>query len=367
MINSLNLKNFKGFGLVTIPFSPLTVLMGENGVGKSTVIQALLLLRQSLERGDLAGGYLSLNGHYYSVGIGSDLLRQGANEEEIGISLSLSSDGVAEYRFTYVPDADRLTRATPDAAIPEFAQNEFIYLNAERVGPRLTTPRSISKGSEKEFGITGDGALAVLERHRSDILADSDPRRSGESGSLEQVFQMYLAKICPGTRIELQAYGGVDSIGATYTFPISGGLPGSPVRPTNVGFGVSYSLPIIVACLVASPGGLLIVENPEAHLHTKGQRALADLLVYTAQAGVQVIVETHSREIFHWLRNSARNGHFQGDEIRINYFEAIEEAGNRQPHCVSLHPVDGSLAAWPPSFFDAYGSPSDLIAPVATP
>ncbi|MBK9636389.1 MAG: AAA family ATPase [Bacteroidetes bacterium] len=73
--------------------------------------------------------------------------------------------------------------------------------------------------------------------------------------------------------------------------------PTEPFSAENVGFGLSYALPIIVAALSSSENSLILVENPEAHLHPRGQSQLAKLLALAAQSGVQIIIETHSEHI----------------------------------------------------------------------
>ncbi|WP_180834594.1 AAA family ATPase, partial [Vibrio parahaemolyticus] len=65
-------------------------------------------------------------------------------------------------------------------------------------------------------------------------------------------------------------------------------------------------LPIVLALLVTKPGGLVIIENPEAHLHPKGQSYLGRLIQRTAEAGVQVIIETHSDHLLNGIRVAAR-------------------------------------------------------------
>ena len=140
--------------------------------------------------------------------------------------------------FKYHPEADRLPLATSAGRAFDLFKGGFCYLSAERSGPRLMTPRSIASANARSLGIRGDGALAVLERYRAEILADNDPRRRGQSGSLEELFQTYLSEISPNARLELQPYRDVDSIGSTFTFSAPGGLPGAPFRPTNVGFGL---------------------------------------------------------------------------------------------------------------------------------
>jgi predicted ATPase len=76
MLKHLELRNFKGFEHETFLLSPLTLLMGENAAGKSSIIQAILLLRQSMERGLNLDKGLTLNGRLCSLGVGRDLLRE---------------------------------------------------------------------------------------------------------------------------------------------------------------------------------------------------------------------------------------------------------------------------------------------------
>jgi predicted ATPase len=338
--------------------------MGENGAGKSSVIQSLLLVRQSLQSGDIRAGRIGLNGELCNIGTGVDLLRQGADEEQIDISLTSTSGSKATYSLAYESTADSLRLATGYVSLPELERDGFIYLTAERAGPRLTSPRSITKATKKDLGVNGEGALAALEHYRAHILEAADPRRRGRAGSLEELFQSYLAEISPNVRIDLRPYSDVDSIGSSFNFTMPGGLPGLPFRPTNVGFGLSYSLSIIVACLVSEPGSILIVENPEAHLHTRSQRAVCELLTRTAMAGTQVIAETHSREIYHWLRNQAALANIPPEIGCINYIEATQLEHQRVSRCSSLRSLTDDLGNWPQNFFDAYGSPTDLLRPI---
>lgn len=83
MIHSLRLQNFKCFKNQSIDFAPLTLLSGLNGMGKSSVLQALLLLRQSYERKLLQDTGLALNGDLVQIGTATDAFFRYADEEEI--------------------------------------------------------------------------------------------------------------------------------------------------------------------------------------------------------------------------------------------------------------------------------------------
>jgi predicted ATPase len=97
------------------------------------------------------------------------------------------------------------------------------------------------------------------------------------------------------------------------------------LKTKNVGFGLSCSLPVIVALLSASPNSLLIIENPEAHLHPRGQSKMAELITLAAQAGVQIIIETHSDHIFNGLRKAIATKKIDKDNVKIHFFELNED------------------------------------------
>ena len=72
------------------------------------------------------------------------------------------------------------------------------------------------------------------------------------------------------------------------------------LRPIHTGFGLTQVLPIVVAALSAKNNGLLLIENPEVHMHPAGQAMMGDFLAQVASAGVQVVIETHRRPCAEW-------------------------------------------------------------------
>ncbi|MEO8974038.1 MAG: AAA family ATPase, partial [Ktedonobacteraceae bacterium] len=141
MITSLQLQNFKCFENQVLAFKPLTLLSGLNGTGKSSVIQSLLLLRQSYQQGLLENGRLALNGDLIHIGTAQDALYEGAKDNKIGFGLSLGGsehephwifeyDGVADVlkRVPWKPDGDVAITAYHSTLFNE----NFHYLQAER-------------------------------------------------------------------------------------------------------------------------------------------------------------------------------------------------------------------------------------------
>lgn len=366
MLTTIRLSNFKRFRNLEVPLGGLTLLMGMNGAGKSSIIQSMLLVRQSISSRAFDDAKISLTGELCNLGSGRDVFNSNAgSSDKLILAFGQGHGDFAVERVIECDysDSDQLDAEVGDRALSlgPLEAAEFIYISAERQGPRLTSPRVLAQAQRGNIGLSGEGALAVLEHNQDLILPDGDPRilADAPSNSIYEQTQMYLAEITPGVRIDITPNGRLDSISAGFSFSNQGSLRTEPFRPTNVGFGLSYTLPIIVACLTARPGTLLLIENPEAHLHTKGQRAVAELLQKTAAAGVQVVVETHSREVFYHLRNGAADGNAGGENTVVNYFVS-DDTGE----VCTLSPISADLVGWPAEFFDAMGSPGDLIRAV---
>jgi predicted ATPase len=116
-----------------------------------------------------------------------------------------------------------------------------------------------------------------------------------------------------------------------------------------MGFGISYALPILVAALMMPIGGLLIVENPEAHLHPAGQSRLGTFLGRVAASGVQVIIETHSDHVINGIRLAAAEERLLEPEQVVLHFFGSNIDGS--PAVIELT-GRGGLTAWPKGFFD---------------
>jgi Uncharacterized conserved protein len=164
----------------------------------------------------------------------------------------------------------------------------------------------------------------------------------------------WLGDISPGTKLSLRPYAELDLVQIQYQFKTGSELTDA-YRPTNVGFGLTYVLPIIVAVLSAQPGELLLIENPEAHLHPRGQRRMGELLGSAASAGVQIVVESHSDHALNGIRLAVRAGSLEPADVAIHFFSRTEQTG--QTHLVHTSPTidrNGRLSDWPDGFFDEW-------------
>ncbi len=128
------------------------------------------------------------------------------------------------------------------------------------------------------------------------------------------------------------------------------------LRAENIGFGVSYSLPVVTALLSAKPGALILVENPEAHLHPEGQAELARLMCLVAQRGIQVIVETHSDHIINGVLVNCKRFEKEGYGIDRENVSMYYFSGQDEEHAVIYEQIQvlpgGQIDYQPKGFFD---------------
>lgn len=375
MINRLSLRNFKCFRQLDLELKPLSLLCGLNGMGKSSVIQSLLVLKQSYDSGDLLEGRLLLGGDQTDLGNGVDLLHEDADEDVIGFSISSTADDLHDWslEFDYQRDADQLQARPlrvhrPPSFVPMGWRitapfgGPFSYVSAERLGPRKSYMLSKMRARDRYVGVRGEYAVNALMAHASDIMVEGDHRlKDGSHLRLIDQVNAWLDEISPGSHVELEPVLEADAVIMGFSFLRESDIPSRRYRATNVGFGLSYVLPVLVALLTAKPGGMVIVENPEAHLHPRGQTRLAELAVRTATAGVQVIVETHSDHFMDGVRICVRDGLATPTDVSFGYFM---RAGSETVLTVPTIDACGRLSSWPDGFFDQHElNLARLIAP----
>ena len=170
------------------------------------------------------------------------------------------------------------------------------------------------------------------------------------SGRLLDVVDFWLQEVTPGVHLQLETIQDADAILAGFSFDRPGDVETRRYRATNVGFGLSYVLPVLTG-LLADAGTLCLLENPEAHLHPRGQTRLAELAVRASLAGVQVIAETHSDHFMDGVRIAVRNGLIQPEDVAFHYFA---RDGGRTVVSSPQVGADGRLSEWPAGFFDQH-------------
>lgn len=357
MINSIDIKNFKCFLDNRINFNKLTVFAGGNAVGKSTTIQSLLLIRQTVDKyifrgSDSPSKHIALNGEYcLELGNSTEVLTSYAKDEEIEFNINESDIGS---KFTYIAN-----RNSSDIYL-EFKENqmysgdcsimhkEFHYLNAERIGPR-----SMYNMNDHNFyntGYKGENTAFVISK-LYDKKIDKDRRIKNEEQlvpNLNKQIEYWMNYIIPGIEINTTMYNDINVVrmGLRRKYSETNFL-----NPNNIGFGISYVLPIIVSGLIADKGSMLIVENPESHLHPSGQSKVGQFLAQIAQAGVQVVIETHSEHVINGIRIAIMKNMINNENVIINFLDLDRNQKGILVDCIELNEF-AELNKWPKGFFD---------------
>ncbi len=363
MITEVELSEFKCFHRATLPFEPLTVLTGTNGSGKSTVIQALLALRQSWEQGVLERGSLALNGDWVHLGTGQDVLHEEAEGTAVGIRLG--GPFPASWKFVYDALAEELGPSGGAPAIPSSSlfSTRFQYLCAERIGPRSAFAMADHQvRGLRLLGPAGQYTAQFLAEFGAEALASTRLVHAGAaSASLHHQTEAWLGVVANGARVYARTHREMDVAQLQFAFASPLG-ESNRYRPTNVGFGLTYALPVLVAVLSAKLGGLVVVENPEAHLHPRGQAEMGRFLALAAADGIQIVVETHSDHVLNGIRVAAKDGLIDPERVAIHFFSWDGDGGGNR-HRVDSPRLgrDGRLDSWPPNFFDQWDRSLDQL------
>ena len=360
MIKSISLRNFKCFEEETLELGQLTLLSGLNGMGKSTVLQALLLLRQSQMQGMLHDIGLELNGDLIRIGTAKDALYEDAKEERIEFGLTLHDRTRAQWSFQYDQVSDVMAKEHY-SVMEEIYQSslftdDFHYLQAERLGPRPSYEMSdYMVRQHEQLGVRGEYAAHFLEVHgKKPVLNESVLHPSTKSIQLQDQIEAWISEVSPGTRLHLTSHSEMDRVELQYSF-ITGAHLSKHFRSTNVGFGITYTLPVLLALLSISNSQLILLENPESHLHPKGHARLGSLMAQAASGGCQIIVETHSDHVLNGIRVAVKNQKIKADQVKIYFFDREEVNGEVNARINSPQiDTDGRIDFWPDNFFDEW-------------
>ena len=359
MITKIEIENFKVLERGSFNCSYLNLFSGINGMGKSTVLQSLLLLRQSYKNDYLKNDGLALKGEYVDIGVGKDALYQSAKKETISFDLELDNNRVIRWDFEYNSDSDILAyvnNAPQDVPYEQISlfNGSFQYLNAERFVPEKFYERSdFEVVKNRNLGIKGEFVGHFLSVFGNESVAKELCIEKSRSNTLMHQVWAWMGLITPGTKINIEELKGLDAVILEYQFETQSGYT-NEIKPSNVGFGLTYVLPVIVSLLSSRPGDILIIENPESHLHPKGQSIMGKLLAMVANRGVQLFIETHSDHVLNGIRVAVSSG-LDPSSVRL-YFLFRDVASISHFSKVSSPKIDkdGRIDFWPDGFFDEW-------------
>lgn len=368
MLDTLHLSSFKCFETLDLLLRPLTVLSGVNGGGKSSVIQSLVLLSQTLEEREWSRSLL-LNGTSLNLGGASDVINQATGRRQLTLGASAGNRKVVwtfqaldrramalELAGVHINDlAVELTgqirwllpegQATDCSIVAQLRR--LSWLSAERTGPRELLPL-LDAQHHRQVGMRGELAAGLLHWRESDPVADA-LLVPGEPATLFHQVRAWMRHFFPGCDLQVLPIEGASAI----SLRLRSDSKSDFQRPQNVGFGLTQLFPVLVEILSSQPGDLVIVENPEVHLHPRAQQEIGTLLAQVANTGVQVIVETHSDHVLNGIRLAVKSGRtIKADAVAIHFFTRAADGSSHR-----LSPkIDsaGRLDDWPEGFFDQF-------------
>lgn len=317
MLEALQVEGFKCFADVDISLRAINIFSGTNSSGKSTAIQALLLLCNNAVENSSS----PLNGMWLRLGTFDECRNHRTNARSFRVAAKLGTE-VFQVEFRSDDDTDDVdvrfvAKSETIQELLRLDQQHVYYLPANRIGPEDSYLKNFDKvnflGNKAEY------IIDFLYKHRKspvlpDLIADS------ASVTLEYQVNYWLKRLF-GIKNNIMDLGLSNSLSVEFSLG-----DGKPVRPYHMGSGVSYAIGLLISCLSARIGDIVIVENPEIHLHPKAQSDLTEFLCFIANAGIQVVLETHSDHVFNGVRKAIVKKQISNNDIAVHFFQLNEDA-----------------------------------------
>jgi CRISPR-associated Cas5-like protein len=346
LIVAVGMEGFKCFDQLRLDFGRLTLVTGFNGGGKSTALQPLLLLAQALHEVSGADA-LPLNGPLVRLGTAGDIAPL-ASERPMRLEVE-GRDGTLVY-LPALQAGDRILASV--APVEGLDQSELLlalkslsYLGAVRIGAEDAFP---IPELDHVPDVGHDGRFAPYWYDKL-IDDDIDIRRrypGSPATTFRKQLDAWLGSLFPGAEANVQNYVALSQMNLQFRLSELG----SWRRPANIGYGLTYAFPILVALLCATENQVVVIDSPESHLHPSAQSQMGRILGSFANAGVQIIVETHSDHLLNGVRLAVREGTLLNDDLRIHFFQGAKglEHGVTSPRIGA----GGDIYEWPEGFFD---------------
>ena len=371
MLKNLYIKNLKCFDEISLPLSPLTLLTGFNAAGKSTSIQSLLLISQAL-RSSKNISEIPLNGDLIQLGSPGSVLNENATDSQIVIQLD-NSDYCLQWKLNADAKLNRLALKINEVNVVDhknntqsFKDNSFIIQNSdEAISNSLQSIQNtiylsvmrksicevypspfVDSTAHANVGVEGEYAAWWFDKFDDYEIDEDRLHETEKANSLRRQLNAWFREIFPNSEAHTNSITGTSLTQMMFRSNSTSEWS----SPSNIGYGLSYAFPILVAGLLAKKGQILIIDSPEAHIHPHGQSLMGKFLATVAASGVQVILETHSDHILNGVRLSVYKNTISSNDVSIHFFNPTDTSGSRVTS--PLVNTKGALSEWPDGFFD---------------
>ena len=339
MISKIHIEALKSIQEMTLNCEGLNLIVGTNSAGKSTLLQAILLNAQNREE------KIGLNGKLVSLGEFREARNYHMPNRNIKIEI-WQSDHKEPSKMEFIGDREKDEYKIKVSADLEPRRITFLdesggtafrlvdplvlhYLSCDRVGAMDIYKKNMTEGSG--MGTNGEFALAYLLKHDTDSVDKDMAVQDGRTTNslLDQV--NYWLNYIVGTMLQINDLKKTNYLQVKYNNNQGNiNLDAAYCRPINVGAGISYMVSVLITCLASGPNDIILIENPEIHLHPKAQSRVGEFLHHVSKAGRQLFVETHSDHIFNSIRVGVAQNKICQEDVKV-YFFALDD--NYETQC----------------------------------
>lgn len=375
MLSKLRIKNFKSWkDTGEINMAPITMFFGGNSSGKTSLLQFLLMLKQTAEAGNYSGQVLNFDG-IVNLGNFKDVVRDHENKNAIDFVISASQQAFSRYSCEQISAS--IAEEQKSLVIKNFHVNlpkkdkkreDLINSEMQKIIKSEDEKDKILR-SFKWSGLISDLTMFIdyigplrdfPERHYQ--WKNNFPSEVGKRGTL--TIQTIIASNLKNGDLEKKIAAALKKMGLIESFrvkPISKHRDdyyevkvkktkfSAEVLLPDVGFGVSQILPIITALFQSSEGATLILEQPEIHLHPKAQIELADVIIDAVkERKIQVIIESHSEHFLTRIQTRIADETISKKFAKLYFCK--NEKGFSELEELELND-SGDIKNWPENFF----------------
>lgn len=340
MLKQLKIRDLKSIDEALLKLAPLTILTGVNSSGKSTVIQALMLLVR--HSGSINRFSMEELTRYLSDF--ASIRNKKANAKSVDIETIDHSDSSHDINITANGvDAKSQLQYVYEAAL-NAPEPELFYLNANRLGAQEFVPVS-----ERKVGGSGEYLFTSFEKMKGKALPEEFLKFKGSKTISYQLSQWLSSITGSSTELITEEVSGQVKV----SFRVK--EIESNVSPFNLGAGMSYLAKVLIICLMAKKGDLILLENPEIQLHPKSQAQLGAFLAFIASNGIQLVVETHCEHLINKVAYQVYDDALESKDVIVHYKPSVD-----QPFETLLiddngefNDIEANITSFPTGFFDA--------------
>jgi len=409
LLSRIELRNFKSLADVKIELGKLTLLMGSNNSGKSSLLQALGFVKQSI-----AGGGFNPNGIYASLGSYSNILFKNDPEGTITISLFItptkhgrnqiteaitkvlrkherlppSAPCFSRIGFSWDFSSEGLTRCciaderrraiicgqlAPAKSGKRDMLNGIVEVGISGFLPSVSSGPSETADSLRQVGIALSTMVSTQLNTRLFYLKTGrgiqsremniGSRRPLDVGPHGENTIPILAYIRDNPRFEhvierINVWAekfGFESVfsrlvsGPNHALTLTDKMYEIRTNAVDVGYGTNQLLPVFLQCYYAPKPSTILIEEPEMHLHPRMQADIVDFFLDVVKYGNSLVIETHSEHILARLQRRIAEGAIRPRHVAINYFE--KKAGGTRVTRIDVDKT-GRLTKQLPGFFE---------------